>query len=47
MRLEKAKQLLEKKAGSISEISFLCGFSSPACFAKCFKDHFGITPGEV
>lgn len=47
MRLEKAKQLLEKKAGSISEISFLCGFSSPAYFAKCFKDHFGMRPGEA
>lgn len=47
LRLEKAKQLLEKKAGSISEISFLCGFNSPAYFAKCFKDHFGMRPGEA
>ncbi|TAK49324.1 MAG: response regulator [Saprospiraceae bacterium] len=47
MRLERARQLLEKKAGTVSEIAFLCGFSSPAYFNKCFKDYFGNTPGEI
>lgn len=47
MRLERAKQMLAKKAGTASEIAYLCGFSSPAYFTKCFRDYFGVTPGEV
>ncbi|HMQ47233.1 MAG TPA: response regulator [Saprospiraceae bacterium] len=47
MRLERAKQLLEQKAANVSEIAYLCGFSSPAYFIKCFRDHFGKTPGEI
>lgn len=47
MRLERAKQLLEKNTGTVSEVSYLCGFNSPAYFIKCFKDYFGVTPGEI
>lgn len=47
MRLERAKALLERRAGTASEIAFLTGFSSPAYFAKCFKDYFGVTPSEI
>lgn len=47
MRLERAKQLLEQKAGNASEIAYMTGFNSPAYFAKCFKDYFGVTPSEV
>lgn len=47
MRLERARQLLEKKALTVSEAAYACGFSSPAYFSKCFKDYFGMSPGEV
>jgi signal transduction histidine kinase/DNA-binding response OmpR family regulator len=47
MRLERAKQLLEKRAGNASEVAYMTGFNSPAYFAKCFKDYFGVTPSEV
>lgn len=47
MRLEKAKQLLERKAGTAAEIAYTCGFSSPAYFTKCFKEYFGLLPSEV
>ncbi|MBK7410401.1 MAG: tetratricopeptide repeat protein [Saprospirales bacterium] len=47
MRLERAKQLLEKKAGTAAEIAFSCGFSSPAYFTKCFKEYFGVLPSEI
>lgn len=47
MRLEKARLLIGKKAGTISEIAFQCGFASPAYFSKCYKDYFGHTPGEA
>ena len=47
VRLVKAKQLIEEKKGTISEISYQVGFSSPAYFSRCFKDEFGFTPSEV
>ncbi|PQJ73346.1 hybrid sensor histidine kinase/response regulator [Polaribacter butkevichii] len=47
VRLEKAKQLLETKQFSISEITFKVGFSSPSYFTKCFKKRFRKLPTEV
>ncbi|MDX2249890.1 MAG: ATP-binding protein [Bacteroidia bacterium] len=47
LRLKRAKQLLEEKAGTSAEISYQVGFGSPAYFSKCFKDQFGVTPGEI
>ena len=41
MRLEKAKTLLEKRAGTPNAISELVGFSSPGTFALAFKEYFG------
>jgi signal transduction histidine kinase/DNA-binding response OmpR family regulator len=47
MRLERARQLLEKKAATVSEVAYMCGFNSPAYFIKCFREFFGFTPGEM
>jgi DNA-binding response OmpR family regulator len=41
MRLEKAKVLLEKRAGMPQAIAEMVGFSSPGTFALAFKDYFG------
>ena len=41
MRLEKAKVLLEKRAGTPQAISELVGFTSPGTFALAFKEYFG------
>jgi len=41
MRLEKAKVLLEKRAGTPQAISELVGFTSPGTFALSFKEYFG------
>ena len=46
-RLERAKQLLEKGAGRVSDIAFQVGFSSPSYFTKCFVEAFGQTPKEA
>jgi len=32
---------------SVSEVAYEVGFSSPSYFTKCFKDEFGMLPGEV
>jgi DNA-binding response OmpR family regulator len=46
MRLKRAAQLLEARAGNVTEISYLVGFNSLAYFSKCFHDYFGIQPKE-
>jgi signal transduction histidine kinase/DNA-binding response OmpR family regulator len=47
IRLSKARMLIKEKKGTISEISFMVGFSTPIYFNKCFKEEFGYSPGEV
>jgi signal transduction histidine kinase/ligand-binding sensor domain-containing protein/DNA-binding response OmpR family regulator len=44
MRLERAAQLLEAGAGSVSEIAYGVGFKSVAHFSNRFHDHFGVRP---
>jgi len=46
-RLQKAFELLQMQAGTISEIAYQVGFSSPSYFDACFKKHFGYQPGKV
>ncbi len=46
-RLSKARRLLESRSMSISEVAYDVGFSSPSYFTKCFKDEYGMLPGEV
>ncbi len=46
IRLSKAKKMIEDKAGTISEVSYSVGFSSPSYFTKCFKEEFGYLPSE-
>ena len=46
-RLKKAFELLQMQTGTISEIAYQVGFSSPSYFDACFKKHFGYQPGKV
>ncbi|MCR4852820.1 MAG: substrate-binding domain-containing protein [Prevotella sp.] len=46
-RLNRAKALLAKGSRNVSEVAYDVGFSSPSYFTKCFKDEFGMLPGEV
>ena len=47
IRLSKAKQILMQHKHTVSEIAFLCGFSSPSYFTKCFNKEFGYTPKDI
>jgi signal transduction histidine kinase/DNA-binding response OmpR family regulator len=47
IRLEKAKELLSKKEGNITEVAYMAGFTSQSYFTKCFSDHFGYPPSQV
>lgn len=46
MRLQRAADLLQKQASSISEIAYDLGFSSPTNFTRSFKKRFGVSPSE-
>ncbi|MBQ3657412.1 MAG: substrate-binding domain-containing protein [Bacteroidales bacterium] len=46
-RLNAAMNLLKKGTMSISEIAYSVGFTAPSYFTKCFKDEYGMPPGEV
>ena len=46
-RLAKAKRLLESRSMSVSEVAYDVGFSAPSYFTKCFKDVYGMLPGEI
>lgn len=46
-RLLRAKELLQKKFATPSEVAYKVGFNSHTYFSKCFKKEFGISPSEV
>ena len=45
-RLEKSTYYLKSGQYSVSETSYMVGFSDPGYFSRTFKKHFGITPAE-
>jgi signal transduction histidine kinase/ligand-binding sensor domain-containing protein/DNA-binding response OmpR family regulator len=47
IRLQRARELLEKNAGSIADIAYQVGFASPSYLSTCFRERFGYPPSEV
>ncbi len=47
VRLSKAKKMIKVGKGTISEIAYSVGYSSPAYFTKCFSDEFGYSPSDT
>lgn len=45
-RLEKARKLIEKKTGSLSDIAEATGFNSLSYFSYSYKKFFGIAPSQ-
>ena len=45
-RLSLGKEMLKDCTKSVSEVAYACGFTSPAYFTKCFKDEYGVAPGD-
>lgn len=46
IRMEKAAKMLKNREASIKEVAYSVGYSDQSNFARSFKKHFGITPGE-
>ncbi len=46
-RLSRAYQLLLTTDKTISEVAYQVGFTSPSYFTKCFKEEYGMLPGDV
>ena len=46
IRLNKAKELLESPAVTITSVAFDTGFNDPGYFGRVFKQEFGLTPVE-
>lgn len=44
-RLRKAAQMLQQEGIAISDVAWQCGFSDPAYFIRCFREHYQVTPG--
>ena len=48
IRLKRGMELLKQDdALTVSEISYQVGFGSTSYFIKCFREQYGIPPGEV
>mgnify|MGYP001025801474 CR=1 FL=1 len=47
IRLQKGMELLEQTEFTVSEISYQVGFGNNSYFIKCFREHYGYSPGEV
>ena len=46
-RLNRAYRLLMSSDRSVSEIAYQVGFTAPSYFTKCFKEAYGMLPGDV
>ena len=46
IRLQKGMELLKQTELTVSEISYQVGFSNNSYFTKCFREHYGFSPGE-
>lgn len=45
-RLKRAAELLKENVYKVNEIAYICGFSSPSYFSKCFQKQFGVLPKD-
>lgn len=47
IRLQKGMELLEQTELTVSEIAYQVGFGNNSYFIKCFREHYGYSPGEA
>ncbi len=47
IRLERARQMLEQRAGTVSDVAYAVGFTNLSYFSKRYREEFGVSPSEV
>ncbi|MCK5441826.1 MAG: response regulator [Maribacter sp.] len=47
IRLQKAKELIQTTAKTISEVAYDVGFNDPSYFSRAFKEEFGNAPSTI
>ena len=45
-RLKKAAAILSSSDRTVAEVAYEVGFNSPAYFARCYREYFGISPAD-
>jgi signal transduction histidine kinase/DNA-binding NarL/FixJ family response regulator len=46
MRLQRAGQLFDRRAGTVSEVAYKVGFRDAVYFSRLFRQTFGVSPSE-
>jgi AraC-like DNA-binding protein len=46
LRLGRSAQLLENRAGNVSEVAYMVGFRDADYFAKLFKQAYSVSPSS-
>ncbi|MEM6631385.1 MAG: two-component regulator propeller domain-containing protein [Bacteroidota bacterium] len=46
IRMKRAQQLLDSGSYYVSEVAYMCGFSTQKYFSKCFQKEFGCSPSS-
>ena len=46
LRLKAAQRLIRESTCSLLDVTMQCGFASPSHLGRCYKQHFGKTPGQ-
>jgi AraC-like DNA-binding protein len=46
MRLQRSAQLLQRRAGNVSEVAYKVGFQDPDYFSKLFRQMFEVNPSD-
>ena len=46
-RLKRAYQMLLTTDKSVSEVAYAVGFTAPSYFSKCFREEYGMVPGDI
>ena len=47
IRLNKAKEMLEKGELNVSEVAYEVGFKNPKYFSQTFSEEFGFPPSKL